>query len=95
MSNSKNLDPRYLQYNAVSDLEQNNKVKLELFILRISPFKHIKSLKDAKELAAKILPTANELNRFYIGSAKCIIVNKKDLFRISLITEKEFISYSF
>lgn len=94
-NSSKHLQASMLQYQAVSDFEKSNSDKFNEFKERILPFTKIKSLSEAKELAKKILPTANEINRFYVGDAKCIIVNKKDLFRISIDTATEYLCYNF
>ena len=92
---SKSLNPLLMQYQAISGFESQKNNKINEFIERIGKFKKVKTLKEAKELASKIIPTANEINRFYIENAKCIIVNKEDMFRISFDTAEEFISYDF
>lgn len=85
----------YNQYDAQRQIEQANKEKFLKFKQRIQQFNNITTLEEAKELAAKILPTAKEINRFNIGSAKCVIINKPDNFRISLDSIDEFISFDF
>lgn len=75
--------------------EKNNNNKLEEFKERIKPFKNVSTLEEAKELAERILPVKFNINRFRIGNAECIVVNKPDLFRICVNTEDEFISYDF
>lgn len=89
------VDPRYLQYEAISKQANDNTEKLKEFMERIAPFAEVKTLDEARELAKKILPTANEINRFYIGDAKCTIINKEDMFRVSVDGPSEFVSYNF
>ena len=76
----------YNQYDAQRQIELANKEKYNKFKERIQQFSNISTLEEAKELANKILPTAKEINRFSIGSAKCVIINKEDNFRISVDT---------
>lgn len=92
---TKHIDPLLLQYEANVDLEKEKLNKLNEFKKRIEPFKTIKTFDEAKTLASRILPTANEINRFYVGDVKCTVVNKKDLFRICIDSATEFISYDF
>lgn len=92
---TKSLNPLLMQYQAVSGFESKKSNKVSEFIERISNFRNVQTLSEAKELAAKIMPTANEVNRFYIENAKCVIINKDDMLRISLDTAEEFISYDF
>ena len=92
---TKSLNPLLMQYQAISGFEAEKSNKINEFMHRIAKFKDVTSLEDAKELATKILPTANEVNRFYIENAKCVVINKDDMFRISLDTAEEFIAYDF
>lgn len=92
---TKSLNPLLMQYQAVTDFEANKSDRIKEFKSRIEKFSGVASLKEAKDLALKIMPTSNEINRFYIDNAKCVIVNKDDMFRISLDTPDEFISYDF
>ena len=94
-SNNLFMNPALLQYNAVVRAESKNSDKLLEFKERIAPFETAKTLTEAKELAAKILPTANELNRFYIGDAKCTVINRDDLLRITIDSANECLSYDF
>ena len=88
---------QYTQYYGIKQAEDENKEKqkVENLKVRLSEFGNIKTIEEAKELAKKILPVANELNRFRVGNAKCVVVNKPTLFRICLDTEDEFIAYDF
>lgn len=85
----------YNQYDAQKQIELANQEKLAKFKDRIKAFNNIKTLSEAKELAQKILPTAKEISRFNIGSAKCTIINKENNFRICINSPEEFISYDF
>ena len=75
--------------------QDENKKKIERMIVRLKEFENIETIEEAKELAKKILPVANEINRFSVGDAKCTVINRDDLFRISFDTPDEFISYDF
>ena len=92
---SKNLNPLLVQYSSSSNYEANKADRVKEFKERIQKFENVKSLAEAKELAQEIIPTVNEINRFYIDSAKCVIVNNDNMFRISFDTTEEFISYDF
>ena len=89
------MNPALIQYNAVVSTESANSDKLSEFKTRIAPFEKVETLAEAKELAAKILPTANELNKFYIGDAKCTVVNRSDMLRICIDSADEFLCYDF
>lgn len=69
--------------------------KYNSFKERLSEFEGIETLEEAINLAKKILPVNNEITRFNVGNAKITIVNRKDNLRISLDSDKEFISYDF
>ena len=83
------------QMEAMFQIEKQNKSKFENFKKRIKEFETVSTLEDAKALAEKILPIANEKNIFRIGPAKCTIICNEELFRISLDSEEEFIAYDF
>lgn len=85
----------YGQMNAVLQIEIQNKEKYEKFKSRLAAFQEVSTLEEAKELAQKILPVAKEVNRFRVGNAKCTVILKKDMLRISVDTPEEFISYDF
>lgn len=91
----KELNPFMLNYQSVLNVEKTNDDKLGDFLERISAFKEIKTLNEAKELAKNILPTENEINRFYVASAKVVVINKEDLLRISVINDKKITCYNF
>ena len=99
MSNSTDnesfLNSSIANYNAIIQIEKQKKDKLDSFKKRIEPFQMVSTLEEAKELADKILPTSNEINRFYVGDAKCTIVNRVDLLRISIDSPEEYICYDF
>ena len=95
VKNNMFLNPSLAQYDAVLKLEQQKADKVNSFKERIAPFEAISTLEEAKELAAKVLPTANEVNKFYVGDAKCVVVNREDMLRISIDTADEFICYDF
>lgn len=85
----------YNQIELITTLEKKNFEKYKTFIERVSEFKNVLTLQEAKMLANKILPTSQELSRFTVGNAKCVILNTKDKLRISIDSAEEFISYDF
>lgn len=88
----------WLSYNTQNTEEQIAKEKIEKYLEfknRINKFNNIQTLAEAKNLSQQIMPVAQELSQFRIGDALCVIVNKPNMFRISLDSETEFISYDF
>lgn len=83
------------QYQFEVDTSFDNVKKYNEFKDRITKFEEIKTLDEAKSLASEILPVANEINVFNIGSAKCYVINREDNLRITLDSINEFISYDF
>ena len=76
-------------------LSSQNQSKTEKFKERLEKFKDITTLSEAKELLNKIMPVTKERTKFNVGDAKCIIINKENLLKISYISPNEFINYSF
>ena len=95
LNNDKFLNPSLANYDAIMQLEKQKKEKLNSFKERIESFKLVSTLEEAKKLAEKILPTVNEINRFYVGDAKCTIINRVDRLRICVDTNEEFFCYDF
>lgn len=96
--NNSSKDIEWLKYSAAEAAEKIAKENTEKYLEfkeRISKFDTITTLNEAKELSKLILPVANDYNKFKVGNAICIIINKSDLFRVSLNSETEFISYDF
>lgn len=85
----------YNQMEVMQNLEIQNKEKAEKFKNRLKAFAELKTIEDAKMLAKKILPIANEMTRFKVGNARCVVISRDDLFRISVDTNDEVIVYNF
>lgn len=85
----------YNRYNLAQIQEKQNEEKVLEFKKRIEGFEKVGSIEEAKELAAKILPTKNPITTFYVGNAKCNVINTEDVFRICLDTNQEFLCYDF
>lgn len=88
----------WLNYNTAEEEARKAKEREEKYLQfkeRISKFENIVTLDDARALAKQILPTAQEFSQFRIGTAICTVVNKNNMIRISLDSEKEFIGYDF
>lgn len=93
-----NLDIDWYKYNTVIEEASIRKEKEEKYLQikeRLSKFDDIVTLEEAKELAKKVLPTAMEVSTFQVGTATCTVINRPDMIRISLETEREFICYDF
>ena len=69
--------------------------KVANFKKRLEGFKEIKTLEEARALLMKTIPVKLERTVFYVGDAKCIIINREDRVRITLDSDKELISYDF
>ena len=78
-----------------AQVKHDNQEKTDVLKDRLQQFLSVATKDEAKELAKKILPTNSEISTFWAGDAKCIVVNKEDLFRITVISEKEVLSYNF
>lgn len=90
-SNYKEIKMYYPEY-----FDQNNdKEKLDLFKKRLEAFDNVRSLSDAKALLNKTMPVTLDRTVFYIGDAKCIIINLPKQLRICLKTPTEFLIYHF
>ena len=76
-------------------IDEQNVDKIENFKKRLEGFKNIKTKEEARELAKKIMPVNNERTVFRIGNAQCIVINRESLFRITLKTKTEYISFNF
>ena len=85
----------YNQIDAIRQIEMQNIEKCEKFKERVKQFETISTLQEAKDLALKILPVAKDVSSFRVGSAKCTVVNRDDMFRICVDTAEEFICYDF
>ena len=83
------------QMDTMIKLEKQKQEKYKKFIERITEFEKVSTLEEAKELAQKILPVANEKNIFRVGDARCVVVNNDEQFRICVDSAEEFIAYDF
>ena len=95
---NKSSDIDWLSFNTAEqevNIVREREQKYLQFKERISKFENIVTLDDARALARQILPTAQEMSQFRVGTAICTVVNKDDMVRISLDSDKEFICYDF
>lgn len=88
-------ESKYKHYIIAQKQEVLDNEKLEQLKQRLAPFAEVENIDDAKKLADSILPTRQEYTSFYVGNAKYSIINKHDMFRISIDTASEFICYDF
>ena len=85
----------YLAFKEEKSLQDKDFERLENFKKRLEPFKKISSYEEAKELLNKTMPIKLDRTTFYIGNAKCVIVDYENQLRICLDSPKEFISFDF
>lgn len=85
----------YMQYAATVDTETLNKKKFDAFKERIKRFDEVDTIEEARALAKEILPTANVMNIMTVGSGKCYVVDRPDMYRITLDSPSECICYDF
>lgn len=93
--NQENAGYAMQQFAIEQQVENQNRAKVENLKNRLSKFESVESLSEARDLVKKTLPVANEINRFRVGNAKCIVINKEDLIRISVDTDDEYLCYDF
>ena len=91
MTQNFNAQANFNPINAKNQAEE----KIKEFKKRLQAFENISTLEEAKKIAKEIMPVSKEINHFRVGSAKCVIINKDDMFRICLDSDEEFISYDF
>ena len=75
--------------------DQQDDKKAEELKERLLIFAETDSFEDAKKLAKEILPTVAGVTSFYAGIARCTVVNRTNLLRITFDSPKEFICYDF
>ena len=83
------------RYNIALKQELENEEKELELKKRLDNFANVSSLEDAQKLAAQILPAKQGITTFYVGNAKCSIINEKETLRICFDSNKEFICYNF
>ena len=84
-----------MQYFSEMDSAANSRLKQEEFKNRLNQFKTVQNIDEAKELLDLIMPVKMEKTVFYIGSAKCTIIKKEDLIKITYKSPVNIIMYSF
>ena len=85
----------YRNYALALQLDYQDTQKAKELKERVRPFAEVQTLKEAQELAQRVIPTKWPYMSFYVGNAKCSVINKPDAFRISIETSDEFICYDF
>ena len=86
---------KYGSYEVALQMQNSKDEKLKQFIERMKGFENVRTLEEAKDLASKTITTNKELSQFYVGNAKCVVVNNDEMLRISIDSKDEFICYSF
>ena len=85
----------YTQYEAIQQIEKQNIEKYQKFKARIQQFENITTIAEAKELAKEVLRISDKDCSFKVGNARCVVISNENMFRISIDTPDEFISYDF
>lgn len=85
----------YNQYELVKEANEQENAKYNSLKQRVMQFEAISTKKEAIELSERIMPVKNGITSFTAGMGKCTVINRADLFRITLDSPKEFISYNF
>ena len=85
----------YKKNEIMKDMLNKSAEKEQEFKARLKAFENVTTLEEAKALAKTTLPVSQEINHFRVGNAKCVVVNRDNLFRVCVDTEEEFLSYDF
>ena len=85
----------YQQYSENTKMVNNYKDNVDDLEHRVNKFKGISSYEDAIKLANEIMPTNREITSFSSGNAKCTVVKKYNLLRITYESLNDFICYDF
>lgn len=85
----------YQQYTENMKTVSENKEKVDDLAKRVNMFKDIATYEDAIKMADEIMPTKSEITSFSSGGAKCTVVKKYNLLRITYETNEDFICYDF
>lgn len=85
----------YRQYEEIKKTNQENDTKIIAFKDRLKHFDNVSTITEARELSKKVLPVKSEINTFDVGKAKCTVINKSNLFRITFESDEEIICYDF
>ena len=75
--------------------EQEAEKEYEKFKNKLKVFDGIKHVKEAKELAKQMFNIKNEVNFIKAGNAHCVIINRINLLKVVLNSDKEVICYNF
>lgn len=85
----------YRQFEEIKKTEDESAKKFSDFKERIKPFASVSTITEARELSKKILPVKSDVTIFRVGGAKCTIIDKPDMFRITLDNDTEMLCYDF
>ena len=76
-------------------IQKESEQKAENLKNRINKFSELSTLDEAKELAKTAFRAEKEYQEFAIAGVRCVIVNKKDSFRISYDSPTDYVCYDF
>ena len=80
---------------SIKNINLSEQGEYEKFKEKLKVFDDVKTPGEAKSLAKNFLPISNEINFLNAGNAKCVIIMRRDLFRILIQSDEEFICYNF
>ena len=79
---------------SVNTQEENDTKEYKKFKSKIQVLEDITNIDKAKEFAKEILHIDKEKTFLTIGSAKCVVISRGDVFRLCLDNDKEYICYN-
>ena len=85
----------YTEQQIRAQIKKDKHEKSDSFKERLTDFLMVSTKEEAKELANKILPNNGSEDTFWVGDAKCFVIDNDDMFRITIVTDKEVLSYNF
>lgn len=85
----------YTEQQIKAQIKKDQHEKSNAFKDRLSDFLMVSTKEEAKVLADKILPNNRRGNTFWIGDAKCVVIDNDDMFRITIVMDNEVLSYNF
>lgn len=79
---------------SVNQAEIEAKQEYENFKNKLKVLDGVSSISKAKNLTKSFLPLNNEKSYLKIGSARCVVISRGNMFRVCLDSENEYICYN-
>ena len=93
--NNNEITAYQMSYFTGMDSNAEKLEKMNDFKKRLSQFNDIKNVDEAKKLLNSIMPVTMERTVFFVGDAKCTIINKENLLKISYKSATDYIIFNF